>query len=212
MDIKLCGDKFFLEKKYDDAITYYTSSLDFVELKNKHLIYLNRGLTYIKLKKYKEALDDTTMAIKLKMDYGKSWGRLGSILLFLNKHKEASHAFQKAHELEPTNLIYKKLSKNEYDTDTEDEDNDTDDDDYNMEKSIRELKELSLSFKSKLNSDNTNNNDVISHLLNKLLNNDTIMKRMFCDDFQNKILNYNNNPQAAFKDKEIVDIMRDLLK
>jgi hypothetical protein len=109
---------------FEEAIEKYTLALDF-ESDDKYKIYLNRCLSFYKLKKYNKALSDAIKATRLKPDNAKSWGRLGSCLSILEKKSQAIYAFKKAYELEPLNENYKIESNKEIDLndfDTEDKD------------------------------------------------------------------------------------------
>ena len=122
--LKNIGDAFFNENMFEEAIEKYTLALDF-ESDDKYKIYLNRCLSFYKLKKYNKALSDAIKATRLKPDNAKSWGRLGSCLSILEKKSQAIYAFKKAYELEPLNENYKIESNKEIDLndfDTEDKD------------------------------------------------------------------------------------------
>ena len=124
--LKNIGDDFFNENMFEQAIEKYTLALDF-DSDDKYKIYLNRCLSFYKLKKYNKALSDAIKATRLKPDNAKTWGRLGSCLNILGKKYQAVYAFKKAYELEPSNENYKTESNKEIDfndSDTEEEDED----------------------------------------------------------------------------------------
>ena len=124
--LKNIGDDFFNENMFEQAIEKYTLALDF-DSDDKYKIYLNRCLSFYKLKKYNKALSDAIKATRLKPDNAKTWGRLGSCLSILGKKYQAVYAFKKAYELEPSNENYKTESNKEIDfndSDTEEEDED----------------------------------------------------------------------------------------
>ena len=112
--LKNIGDAFFNENMFEEAIEKYTLALDF-ESDDKYKIYLNRCLSFYKLKKYNKALSDAIKATRLKPDNAKSWGRLGSCLSILGRKSQAIYAFKKAYELEPLNENYKIESNKEID-------------------------------------------------------------------------------------------------
>ena len=113
-DLKSVGDDFFNKNMFEEAIDKYTLALDF-DSDDKYKIYLNRCLSFYKLKKYNKALSDAIKATKLKQDNAKSWGRLGSCLSILGRKSQAIYAFKKAYELEPLNENYKIESNKELD-------------------------------------------------------------------------------------------------
>jgi tetratricopeptide (TPR) repeat protein len=122
--LKNIGDDFFNENMFEEAIEKYTLALHF-DSDDKYKIYLNRCLSFYKLKKYNKALSDAIKATRLKPDNAKTWGRLGSCLSILGKKYQAVYAFKKAYELEPLNENYKIESNREIDfndSDTEEED------------------------------------------------------------------------------------------
>jgi tetratricopeptide (TPR) repeat protein len=128
--LKSIGDEFFYENMFEEAIEKYTLALDF-DSDDKYKIYLNRCLSFYKLKKYNKALSDAIKATRLKPDNAKSWGRLGSCLSALGRKSQAIYAFKKAYELEPLNKNYKMEANKEIDlndSDTEVEDYEDEDD------------------------------------------------------------------------------------
>ena len=151
--LKNIGDDFFNENMFEQAIEKYTLALDF-DSDDKYKIYLNRCLSFYKLKKYNKALSDAIKATRLKPDNAKTWGRLGSCLNILGKKYQAVYAFKKAYELEPSNENYKTESNkeidfNDSDTEEEDEDNkykkeednDTEEEDNDTEEEDNDTKE-----------------------------------------------------------------------
>ena len=133
--LKSIGDDFFNKNMFEEAIKKYTLALD-VDSDDKYKIYLNRCLSFYKLKKYNKALTDAIKATRLKPDNAKTWGRLGSCLGALGRKSQAVYAFKKAYELEPLNENYKIESNKEIDlnnSDTEDEDKNDDEEEYDKE-------------------------------------------------------------------------------
>jgi tetratricopeptide (TPR) repeat protein len=220
---KNTADKFFNDNNLEEAIENYTLALDF-DSEDKYKVYLNRCLSFYKLKKYNEALSDAIKATRLKPDNAKAWGRLGSCLCALGKKSQAVCAFKKAYELEPTNENYKKESEKEYDSN----DSDTEDE----ESTVQNLPNQEIfSLTKKLESMNFNtipnfrpgntlpnvvdtmlNNKMVDNMLNNMLSNEELIKKMSEQSFQNKILSYQNNPFEALKDKEMMSLMGTILK
>lgn len=62
--------------------------------------YSNLSLTYIKTNDYETALKYAIIALKLNNKSAKYWGRLGSILHYMNRKNEALKAYEKTMELD----------------------------------------------------------------------------------------------------------------
>ena len=235
--LKSIGDDFFNKNMFEEAIEKYTLALEF-DSDDKYKIYLNRCLSFYKLKKYYKALSDAIKATRLKPDNAKTWGRLGSCLGALGRNSQAIYAFKKAYELEPLNENYKIESKKKLDfndSDTEDEDGDKDEDEdvdkdedsnnQNINDSETEDEDsnnpnihkqdifsLTKNLKSVICTDENNIPNVIdTMMINKILSNDDLIKKISDQNFQSKMLSYQFNPLEAFKDQEIMSLMNSVL-
>jgi tetratricopeptide (TPR) repeat protein len=237
--LKSIGDDFFNENMFEKAIEKYTLALDF-DSDDKYKIYLNRCLSFYKLKKYNKALSDAIKATRLKPDNAKTWGRLGSCLGALGRNSQSIYAFKKAYELEPLNENYKieskkKLDFNDSDTEDEDEDEDENEDKYKYENNDSETEDedsnnqnihkqdifsLTKNIKSIMCTDENNipnvidtmmNNKMVDNMFNKILSNDDLINKISDQNFQNKMLSYQFNPLEAFKDQEIMSLMNSVL-
>ena len=169
-ELKNIGDDFFNKNMFEEAIEKYTLALD-LDSDDKYKIYLNRCLSFYKLKKYNKALSDAIKATRLKPDNAKSWGRLGSCLSALGRKSQAVYAFKKAYGLEPLNQNYKIESNKEIDlnnSDTEEEYDKEDEDKYDKEDEKNKKEE-----KEKQNTINYMPT-IDSMLNNKMVNNDNI--------------------------------------
>ena len=215
--LKKIGDDFFNKNMFEEAIDKYTLALDF-ESDDKYKIYLNRCLSFYKLKKYNKALSDAKEATRLKPDNAKSWGRLGSCLNILGKKSQAVYAFKKAYELEPLNENYKIEANKEIDL------NDSD-----IEVSSNEVSEVSSNEDTEVSSNEeeeytkTDSTSLIQNFMpdtdsllnnpmfNKMLHNEELIKKMSDQTFQDKILSYQYNPFEVLKDKEIMSFMTSIL-
>ena len=197
--LKSIGDDFFNKNMFEEAIEKYTLALEF-DSDDKYKIYLNRCLSFYKLKKYYKALSDAIKATRLKPDNAKTWGRLGSCLGALGRNSQAIYAFKKAYELEPLNENYKieskkKLDFNDSDTEDEDENGDEDEDEDSNNQNIndsetededsnnpnihkQDIFSLTKNLKSVICTDENNIPNVI----------DTIMNNKMVDNMFNKIL------------------------
>ena len=70
------GNQAVSEKKYEDAIKYYTEAIDLN--KNYREAYNNRGIAYSELKDYKEAIKDYDKAINLNKNYSAAYCNRGN--------------------------------------------------------------------------------------------------------------------------------------
>ena len=204
--LKKSANDDFIDGKYEEAVQKYTLLLK-NKNENNNLIYLNRCLSYLKLNRLDEALEDAKDSIKLKSDNAKAWGRLGSCLLAKENNEQAKIAFLKAYELEPNNEDYKKLALDE----NAEEENDDD--------------MLSIMNKLKNLDKNTLPKDVIAeiekmvpldgvmgNIFNKMMNNKNLLSLMDDNEFQKKMDSYSSNPLLAMSDPQIMGLMKDILK
>ena len=203
--LKNTGDKLFNEQNYKEANKYYTQALEF-DCKDKYKIYLNRCLSFYKQKKYDKALSDAIKATKLKPDNAKSWGRLGSCLNVLERKAQSICAFKKAYELEPTNEDYRKEVAKDTNSNDLDENEKEDDEITSLTKTLK-----SINFNNLSNIDLLNNN-MVDNILNNMLSNEELIKKISDQSFQNKILSYQNNPFEVLNDKETISLMCSMLK
>jgi stress-induced-phosphoprotein 1 len=100
-DAKAKGNAFFLKKQYPEAIEWYSKAIK-ADPKDS-TFYSNRCAAYMGLDKFKEALGDADMCIKLQPGWVKGWYRKGAALMSLSRYEEAAMAFRKGVELEPNN-------------------------------------------------------------------------------------------------------------
>ncbi|AET41489.1 protein channel TOM70 Ecym_8204 [Eremothecium cymbalariae DBVPG len=68
MAMKDKGNECFKEKKYEEAIKYYSCAL---RLKKDPVFYSNRSACWVPLNKLEKVVEDTTAALELKPDYSK---------------------------------------------------------------------------------------------------------------------------------------------
>ena len=217
--LKSIGDNFFNENMFEEAIEKYTLALDF-DSDDKYKIYLNRCLSFYKLKKYNKALSDAIKATRLKPDNAKSWGRLGSCLSALGRKSQSIYAFKKAYELEPLNENYKmeankEIDLNDSDTEVEDDKEEDDKEEDDKEKDDKEEDDKEEDVKEKNvntinfipNIDSMLNNKMVNNMIDKMLSNEELLKKISEQSFQNKMLSYQSNPFEVLKDKEIMTLM-----
>lgn len=98
---KIKGNELMKTKEYDEAIKYYTNSINIYEY--EPTTYCNRALAYIRNMQFSKALEDCNKAIGLKKDYIKAYYRrsicytnlndfsmgLEDLLLVLNDNPES---------------------------------------------------------------------------------------------------------------------------
>ena len=219
---KLIADQYFRDNKLEEAIHNYTLAIESnVESDNNYKIYMNRCLSYFKLERFDEALDDAIKATRLNNESSKAWSRVGSCLVALHRYKQAVKAFEKSCELEPTNDFYKNLLENAKDKDIhESDDTDTEEEDEeesekNMDKDdlkqkIEDLKK-SNNFPDLLKDKNGITDGLVDGLFNSMLSNDKLMNKLSDKNFQDKVVDYQKNPFAIFNDKEMMDLMNDII-
>lgn len=70
---KIKGNELMKTKEFDEAIRYYTKSINMYE--HEPTTYCNRALAYIKIKQFTNALNDCNKAIELKKNYIKAFYR-----------------------------------------------------------------------------------------------------------------------------------------
>jgi len=186
--LKEKANEYYTVGFYKEAVNIYTQLLEW-EPEN-YMILSNRSAAYIKLEKWNEALNDAVMSTKLKPDWGKAWGRLGAALYGQDKLDEALVAYNKAYELEPSN-IYLEM--------------------------IEEIKENMINIKNNLFSKESNLQDpsvgnLFSTMFDSVISNPKIMEKLTNPDFQSKVLTMQSNPLEALKDKEVMNIMSEMMK
>ncbi|KAK4794805.1 hypothetical protein SAY86_012799 [Trapa natans] len=102
---KELGNEFFKQKKYNEAIDCYSRSIAFSPTA---VAYANRGMAYLKIKRYREAEDDCTEALNLDDYYIKAYSRRATARKELGKFKESFEDAEFALRLEPNNQEIKK--------------------------------------------------------------------------------------------------------
>lgn len=103
-ELKNQGNLKFKEKKYAEAIEYYTKA---IEIQPTSIYFCNRSLNHIHLENYGLALQDAEEAIRLDPKNPKAYFRRGTAHLALAKLNEALADFQKVVQLHPTDKIAK---------------------------------------------------------------------------------------------------------
>jgi stress-induced-phosphoprotein 1 len=186
--LKEKANEYYVEYKYNESVDIYSQLLEW-EPEN-YMVLSNRSAAYIKLEKWNEALNDAVMSTKLKPDWGKAWGRLGAALYGQDKLDEALVAYNKANELEPSN-IYVEM--------------------------IKEIKQNMINIKNNLFSNdqkvqNPSMENLFSTMFDSVISNPKIMEKLTNPEFQNKVLTMQSNPLQALKDQEVMTIMSEMMK
>jgi tetratricopeptide (TPR) repeat protein len=91
------ANKAYREKKFDSALNLYTKALKCQPLAK---IYSNRAITFIKLKKYKEARKDAKMSVKIDPSNIKGYLHLAKSLILLGQYNKALEVIPKGLQLD----------------------------------------------------------------------------------------------------------------
>lgn len=105
-ELKAKGNKAFSEKKYEEAIDYFTQAIN-IDASN-HVFFSNRSACYASLNNYQKALEDAEQTINLKKDWPKGYSRKGAALFGLGRLDEAVDAYNEGLKLDPNNALLKK--------------------------------------------------------------------------------------------------------
>ena len=182
------ANEYYTEGKYNEAVNIYSQLLEW-EPEN-FMVLSNRSAAYIKLEKWNDALKDAVMSTKLKPDWGKAWGRLGAALYGQNKLDEALVAYNKANELEPSDIYVEMIVE--------------------IKQNIINIKNNLFSKESNLQNPSMEN--LFSTMFDSVISNPKIMEKLTNPEFQNKVLTMQSNPLQALKDQEVMTIMSEMMK
>jgi len=105
-ELKAKGNKAFSEKKYEEAIDYFTQAIN-IDSSN-HVFFSNRSACYASLNNFQKALEDAEQTIKLKSDWPKGYSRKGAALHGLGRLDEAIDAYNEGLKIDPNNALLKK--------------------------------------------------------------------------------------------------------
>lgn len=103
--LKGLGNDALKNRKYEDAINYYSQAITVAKTQNKptHVYYSNRCAANLNKQDYDAAYDDAEACINAKPDWAKGYLRKGSALSFLNRHAEAEATYLMGLDIEPNN-------------------------------------------------------------------------------------------------------------
>jgi stress-induced-phosphoprotein 1 len=178
---KEMADDLIKKGKYNSAINIYSK---LIEDDENYLLYSNRSVAYMKVKNYNHALKDSIKTIKLNQSYAKGWGRLGAALYQLNRMDDSLKAYEKAYELENSN-IYKDM--------------------------IDTIKSKNLKCEFDIKSEG-GIDDMISTMMNNMMKDPKMMEKLIDPNFQEKVLSMQSTPFDAFKDDDIMNVLNTLMK
>lgn len=190
MDKKEQANILFKEGKYNEAVDLYSEILNGDQ--ENHFVLSNRSAALIKLGKYADALDDAVKCTKLKPEWGKAWGRLGAALHGQGKYDDALVAYNKANELEPSEIYDKMIAE--------------------IKQKFNELKSKIVNESLPEEMKNSQMGDMFTTMFDTVVENPKIMEKLTNPEFQSKVLSMQTNPVEALKDKEVMEIMMEMMK
>jgi tetratricopeptide (TPR) repeat protein len=94
------GNEAFSAKSYEEAVIYYTRSLQYVE---NAASYNNRALVFLKLEKWDKAIDDCNSVFKLESDNVKALLRRSTAYFSKKLYQKAKEDIDKVLQIEPSN-------------------------------------------------------------------------------------------------------------
>ena len=103
--LKELGNKYFREKKYEEALNYYNKALDLND--NIEVLHSNKGTCLKCLQNFKGAEMEYIKAIQINPNNAKTFNRLASIYLITGDLAEAYNIQQKALKLDNNTASYK---------------------------------------------------------------------------------------------------------
>ncbi|KAL3663068.1 hypothetical protein V7S43_012008 [Phytophthora oleae] len=98
--LKAKGNDAFARRRFQAAAQYYSQAIELDP--TSHILYGNRAAAYHRLKKYKQALEDSDVAVSLHEPWVKGHYRRACALAALEQYEEAAEAYERAMELSPT--------------------------------------------------------------------------------------------------------------
>ena len=97
-------------KSYDKAIKSFNRAIR--SDPNDYILYINRSICYLRIKKYEYALIDAEKSIEIKSDLAQGWSIKAEALNHLDRIHESIQSYLKAAELDPKDKkIKKELNK-----------------------------------------------------------------------------------------------------
>jgi serine/threonine protein kinase len=99
------GDKFYGQRKYDEAIEAYTRAIELNP--NDSGVYNNRGIVYHLLSEYDKAIADYNRAAELNPYHFSAYNNRGLVYEEIGNVEQAVADYRKALELDPDNKLAK---------------------------------------------------------------------------------------------------------
>ena len=169
------------------------------------------GSCLLSLKKYYPCLSAFEKAIELEEDndfYKKLYENACNIL------KENNLLINNAED-EDTEDEEDKNTEDEEDKNTEKHENTGDKtidiDIMNLTNKLKNLKNTEGLAEILKDNDLNMPGDFVSEIFKSMLNNETLMNKLSQKEFQEKIIDYQKNPFAVFNDKEMMDLMNNII-
>jgi len=100
-EFKNNGNNSYKLGDYKMAVEFYTRAIELVPENASY--YANRAAAYMMLRKYREAIGDTSTSTRIDPSYVKAYSREGKLNLLLGDYAAALKCFEKVKELEPKN-------------------------------------------------------------------------------------------------------------
>lgn len=94
------------DKKYMDAVKYFSKVLELKPADTKILYY--KALSLYKIKMYEEAVNCYSKLLEIKPGFKAAWKGKGDTLLLLERFREAVKYYKKALEIDPFDEELKK--------------------------------------------------------------------------------------------------------
>jgi len=95
------GNRAFSEKKFDEAINFYTEAIK-IDSRN-HVYFSNRSAAYMGKNMYTNALEDAEQCVKLNPKWGKGYFRRAVALLALSRASDAQAVLEEGIRADPSN-------------------------------------------------------------------------------------------------------------
>eukprot|EP01016_Furgasonia_blochmanni_P014917 TRINITY_DN1797_c0_g1_i3.p1 TRINITY_DN1797_c0_g1~~TRINITY_DN1797_c0_g1_i3.p1 ORF type:complete len:608 (+),score=221.37 TRINITY_DN1797_c0_g1_i3:156-1979(+) len=104
-EFKTKGNAAFTAGNYEEAVEHFTKAIELNP--NDHVFYSNRSGAFASLEEYEKALEDANKCVSLKPDWAKGYTRKGLAEFYLRNLDDAIATYKKGLELEPTNAQLK---------------------------------------------------------------------------------------------------------
>lgn len=103
-EFRLRGNEYYRAKEYDNALSEYTKSIQTYPQNPVHA-YNNRALTYFRLQRFTESVEDSQACLKLEPQNLKARLRLAEAIYASGKRRESYQLYINVLELDPQNSV-----------------------------------------------------------------------------------------------------------